>query len=192
MWIRFLSFFLFLVAAAFKDDAADLAVSEFWSELAHTPLVAALKSASGAITICAFLLAMAAIVRRFELRLHLFVGFVVYSMIAVIRASVLDLALGAKLFVEFCFSAAIYFSVRSAGHHFGLKRTVMLYANATALFSATLIAANAFEFVQGFGFVEENPRMFGTSGHPNFLGVQLACAIMSLASMATLTKKYER
>jgi hypothetical protein len=63
---------------------------------------------------------------------------------------------------------------------YGATALHMCSGNAVALFSFFLIAANGVEYLSDNGVIPGESRMFGTAGHPNFTGVQLALSSICL------------
>ena len=53
-------------------------------------------------------------------------------------------------------------------------------SKALLLISITIVSLNAYNIAAGFGFAENVPRYFGITNHPNFMGVQLAIAMISI------------
>jgi O-Antigen ligase len=58
----------------------------------------------------------------------------------------------------------------------GASNFVKILVSSMLYFSNFIIAINAFNLLTGNGFVPGNPRLFGTTAHPNYMGVQFGLA----------------
>lgn len=85
--------------------------------------------------------------------------------------------LGAVIIMAIC---AYFASCRSrlSGHEM-----IFSVVMALAAFSVGLVALNVLSYATGYGFLNRNPRFYGSSTHPNFLGVQMAVCLMSLFAL---------
>lgn len=177
--------FFLLLAASLKDDSDAIATSAFWSELAVHPAIAALKANSQ------LFLALAAVAGAlsFGRARPAFVqvsgaafALLLLSGAASLRASFFGTDSAVKLLQA---SLMIMFILASSGNFIASRGIVSFRQqarNALYLFSAAFVVINTLNFALGYGFVPGNPRFFGTSSHPNFIGVQLAICNIVVAS----------
>lgn len=190
--------FFLLFYGAMKDDTATTLGSEFWGDLKWSPLVLYLKKFS---FISLALLAVTA--GYFMARSRKFVigsnicGWLLWSELAYAAARTLfegsdaDIKIVIGSFIQL--AILIYFNIAitnigtidKTGHGFYDNATKGIY-----YFSAFLVLVNLFNVVTGNGFVPGNPRLFGTSSHPNFLGVQLGISLAATIYYGVFMQKW--
>jgi hypothetical protein len=56
---------------------------------------------------------------------------------------------------------------------YGTTATREIVCTSLRWFSLALVWVNVLNWIAGYGFVGDSPRLFGTAAHPNFLGVQI-------------------
>lgn len=176
--------FSLLLAAAFKDDTAQITNSEFWSDLSWHPFVVILKSnftilAALNVVIGAFL-----VVRErspvFMKITYLLVLAIMY-VVATSRAVFADVDHAAKLSVTIAILVWVWIVIGKSRVLYGTEVSVSLAEKSISAFAIFFVILNLINYASGYGYVPGNPRFFGTSGHPNFIGVQLAlCNLLIL------------
>ena len=180
------AFFLtILLASALKDDAEVLANSAHWAEMTVHPIIALFKEysilflvASGAIG--AIILTM---YKSWSFRTSnaaILISILIFF--PILRSVYFDAEAAQKLFQAFTltfFVLVVGWRIAATYGPAALKRDL---ANAFYWFSIILVAGNAVNAALGHGFAPNNPRLFGTSAHPNFLGVQLAICNIVIAT----------
>ena len=174
-------FTLLLISAAFKNDAADVAIFELQNGLP----VSAIKSLSVPLTLAALLAA------GWSARRALLSPRAPYELIALLACGTAIASFSslynetghvAKILMSFLICVIVIVSVCHVIDKYGVERWSGCLDQSIFGFGAVLVAANFPDYVRGFGFVADNPRMFGSASHPNFFGVQLAiCALAFLA-----------
>lgn len=177
-------FFIFalLFTATFKDDmSAVLSNSSDWSSLSVYPLFAQFKEKSFfgfplMIAVGVLLLLKNKIIylpKSYSLQIF----FILFAF-SIFRTAFYDEVLSLKVLIGaliFLFSY-IYLSliIYRIGHETFIKEVFyILY-----LFSIFYISVNIINNILGYGYVHGFPRNFGTTTHPNFLGVQIALCLL--------------
>lgn len=94
--------------------------------------------------------------------------------------------LGAVIVAAVC----LYFA--SCRSRLSGQEMLFTIAMALATFSLGLVALNVLSYVTGYGYLNRNPRFYGSSTHPNFLGVQMAISLMSLYGFWMLGGRWPR
>jgi hypothetical protein len=175
--------FLLLYIASFKDDSATIAASDYWSELTLHPVVQIFKSHSdlALVPLAALMVSRLLIVRGINLRgFGLSIHLLLLALYASFRSLIYDVSYGDKIFAGFLILALIgVFAVASISS-IGVERYRASVVSGLVMCSLFLILCNGANALTGYGFVPGNPRMFGTASHPNFLGVQMALAGISI------------
>ena len=182
-----LVFLLLLLLAAFKDDSSLIAQSEYYSELAWHPLVSGIKRYSWIMFLLLAGVGFISLIRKRNItfgRDSSTLLIVALSGFAFLRGGVYSEALGIKLLVAFVLIIFIYIYTELILTNQGLIYYESSLRSALVLFSLCFILLNALNYFLGYGFVPGNPRYFGTTTQPNFIGVQLAiCNIILLSKM---------
>lgn len=169
--------------ALFKDDSSVIANSEFWTELEWDPISMIFKKISlyvgllAAACGCLVVLMCRKKVIRFGGVSLPYLGLLLY---VVLRVAVEGDGVVGKYVLGFVLMfvllAAIEFHISS----FGVGRCVRDLSFSLGLVAVFYVLLNFFGMVMGYGYVPGNPRFFGTSSHPNFIGVQLALCDLTL------------
>lgn len=178
---------LLLLSASLKDDLGAIETNIFWSDLAVSPIVAALKSYSYQLAIIGLccggyfiLMEKAFSIKRNRISFF----FIVLWGFAVLRIYINDENLAFRFLISFVLYLFIFYVLSAAIELYGIKLVKFNFAIAMYVFSLIFVLTNFLNLLSGYGFVPGNPRFFGTSIHPNFIGVQLAiCNIILLASV---------
>jgi len=104
------------------------------------------------------------------------------ALIAAIRGWIFSDDFGFKLLQAGCITLLIFL----VATFFISRRGFSVYANdlAEGMVAASMVflCINAFNYIYGYGFVPGNPRFFGSSIHPNFIGIQLAICNLTIFS----------
>lgn len=173
--IIMLAFVMF--SATFRDDAAAIADSEWWSGLTRHAIVAAAKQysiyflAAGGILLLIYILLHRAIIVSLTSNILIFFSMAVY---ATIRTSISDPELALKLAAGMMMQFALFLTLSNTKNWLDLNSVINRVWTAAFCMAIILLLANSFNILTGNGYVPGNARLFGTSAHPNFLGVQLA------------------
>lgn len=173
---------LLLLIGAIKNDTENFQAIEYWISFQNGPLVTLIKNninAAYLLLAAAFPLAVVVngvVVPRLTASALTFSAIYFYGSMRVLTTSP---ALGLKFFVAFALMVVIQFYLAALA---GRGRDMIGIVNrALVTLSAILILLNLSEYVAGNGYVPGFPRFFGTSSHPNFLGVQMAvCSLFML------------
>lgn len=180
-----LMLFCLMFLALFKDDSAVIAGSAYWSDLAWDPISLVLKKLSIFVGIAGMAAAVAviAISPRYSIRRGgVSSAYVVLASYAAFRGWFYSDEAAWKLFQSWILLVlvlgAVEFYVIAKGDLAYLDGLV----DVLFVMSLLLIGLNAYGYFLGYGYVPGNPRYFGTSAHPNFIGVQLAICNISLWS----------
>lgn len=170
--------FFLLVSSALKGDS--VAEEGFWAELAWHPLVGALKNLSPVFFACFCLSGLLVLWRkRVILPLRgLPLVFVIIQIFALLRS----MATGDPYWLKAAFTPVLFLFVYAVLASFAwvygyIECSRLLYKSGLA-FSFFFIGLNFLNILTGNGYVPGNGRLFGTSIHPNFLGVQLASCLI--------------
>jgi hypothetical protein len=182
--------FSLLLAAAFKDDTAQVVSSEFWSELSWHPIVVFLKTNFQLLAFLNVVIGAILVIKERSPVLmkttYLLVLILMY-VFAISRAVFADVDHATKLSVTICILIWIWIVVGKSKVLYGVEAAVILTERAVFAFAIFFVALNMVNFASGYGYVPGNPRFFGTSGHPNFIGVQLAlCNLLMLFKLPKL------
>ena len=180
------AFFLSLMlAAALKDDAEGLLESTYWADLSIHPTLSLIKEHSIYFLLIATILGLFIFAKNvnFSLRITSASVFVLILAFApILRASYLDTAIIHKFIQAFSltfFIVLVGWRITSSHGALALKQEL---SNAFYWLSVILITANFLNMAFGHGFAPNNSRLFGTTTHPNFLGVQLAICNIAISS----------
>lgn len=188
--------FLILLSAAFKDDAASAKASFALGGLTWDPLVTQIKAHSQYLffvaTIPGFWLVLQANLKFKKNEFALI--YCTLLTFGVARALLADEIFAMKLFGTMVITAWLMIVLNAAQVRYQPEECFKnIQAGAYASFLA-FIFLNLLNIKSGHGYVPGNPRLFGTSIHPNFLGVQaalscLVCASQVLKKDLTLSQK---
>jgi len=185
--------FLFIFISQFKDDQAAISATRFWSSLSTNPYIAILKSNAVVAVVPLAGLAIASLLtlRRLAFRvLPISLLFILLSLVATLRGLLGDQDSGYKT-LNSCIiftAATIYISILVGTIGSEKYRSILISAlTYSAIF---LIGCNGFNYFTGFGFVSGNPRLFGTTIHPNFMGVQAAIACLLIMARITSAQRF--
>ncbi len=169
-----------------RDDASMLADSKWWSTLTQHPLVELIKSNSLLLVAAGVaLLALSVVSQR---RVTLFIPLAALILLANVgyagyRSSFESPDLGIKIFTGALFYLTIILACTNIAYRSGPGTFLNVICDSFFFISSAVIFINIFNILTGNGFVTGNPRLFGTTSHPNFLGVQLA--IFSIINVMT-------
>lgn len=185
-----------LLSVLFKDDTQSLVDSEFFSDLAQSPLILQIKQISPSILVCSFLLggyilfvgvyALAKNNSNFIYKNTLSLTLVMLSFFSVVRGYCQDPSVGFQFLQAFLVLLFIYLVLSISFVKYGVDNCFVEIKKALYFISIIFVMVNAIGFYSGYGFVADNPRFFGSSSHPNFIGVQLSlCAIILISHVKT-------
>ncbi|TWO72295.1 hypothetical protein FN976_06210 [Caenimonas sedimenti] len=181
-------FFVFLLAGAvFKNDIADFALSEWYSDISWPPVVVLLKQSSylwltvaATITLRLLFKGSKFRIRRNDLALVL----ILTAMTAALRGGFYSIELGVKILIGAGLLAMIVLATNIMIARDGMLRYGDDLVRGLLWFSRIFIVLNFGMLLFGYGIVLGNPRFFGSAAHPNFLAVQLTvCAIVLFSAV---------
>ena len=171
--------FFILFAAAMRDDTDFIAQSEWWSDLQTHFIVSLLKEYSITILALTGILIVVGVLRRRQFYLYLTLGPLIFLMdvlYALCRGLIEDSEFGVKLFIGLLFYTVVIFYCFNIIVSDCTSSFVKILVSSMLYFSNFVVAINAFNLLTGNGFVPGNPRLFGTTAHPNYMGVQFGLA----------------
>ncbi len=183
------TFVLLLFVGAVKNDTATLAQSEFWSDITRTYILSLIKDYIYILYIILFILFLYSVsslkMIRFRINSYvlLFVSVYFYGFL---RGMYTDFTFSAKMLTGFLLFLGLYTYIYSIYITFKMDASEII-SRSFYLISVILISLNIIEYIAGGGFVPGVSRYFGSSSHPNFIGVQMAvcCAAVIYSSKAT-------
>lgn len=188
-------FLLLLLSMGFKNDISDIENSLYWSSLSFPFYVEFLKKNSIIFLILFILISLFLIASFFNKKTLIFKNkysyiFFFISIVFVFRALISDLNFSLKnaqslfIYVMVYLVLSVFFINNSVGF---LKNKILEVLN---FFSIFYIFINFITYINGYGFVENNPRFFGVTIHPNYMGVNLAiCNFIILFNFILLKNK---
>lgn len=178
-----LMLFCLVFLALFKDDSAVIAGSAYWSDLAWDPISLVLKKLSIYVGVggMAAAVALIAISPKYSIRRGgVSSVYVALASYAAFRGWFYSDEAAWKLFQGWVLLVlvlgAVEFYIVAKGESVYLAG----FVDVLFVMSLVLISLNIYGYSLGYGYVPGNPRYFGTSAHPNFIGVQLAICNISL------------
>lgn len=171
-----------LLLGGLKEDSGAIADSTYWNTLEVNPVVGSIKSLS--ILLIAPLLVTFLIIiersKRIPIIPTLAVQAILFSSIIATVGSVVEMGLsGFSNLIVFIITFATYVTIGSAALNSSTGEVMRGIYHGILGFSVSMIGLNLFIYVTGYGFVPGMPRMFGTTVHPNFLGVQMAICLVT-------------
>ena len=173
-----------LLLAAFKVEADTTLTGELVVEAISHPWLVALRPMMFPIVLAITALAAACALFGAELRLRLHpVSLLICALpfYAAFRSSFEDADLALKSLQAFLLFAflTIFIAFRRANVRDDVVADTV--AAAFSLLAFILVCLNLMFYLGGYGYLGQNARFFGTTVHPNFLGVQMAvCGIILL------------
>jgi hypothetical protein len=180
--------FLLLFYGAMKDDTSSVIGSAFWSELKWSPIVFYTKKFSFLALPIISCLGAYFIARSKKLFVGINTcGWLLWSLM--LYAALRTVAEGKNADVKIIIGSltslaiAIYFNIVISNIGLVDAKNRGFAENATKgifYYAIFLVAINFVNVVTGNGYVPGNPRLFGTSAHPNFLGVQLGIGLVAV------------
>ena len=184
-------FFLLILAfgAALKDDLGAISDDPFWSELSIHPLIALFKSYSYTLLAGAGVLSIYVAFTSKKLALRISgtaLAILALSGFASLRASLIDQAAAVKLLQALVLYSLVILTSGLLMVRHSIETFKQEAARALFWFATIYIAINVLNMVSGYGFVPGNSRFFGTTAHPNFIGIQLAVCNIAIAANVLL------
>ncbi len=184
---------LLLFSAAFKDDTDAIANNQNWSGLAIPNWLNDIKSNSEVLLIIAGIIGLSISLRKISFRFR--IGYPALSLLTLSFFSVIrtiqdhpDSTL--KLSTSFLLILFIFYVCGRISTQSGVESLKKVVINAITHFSIIFILINGAIYGLGYGYVPQNPRYFGSSIHPNFVGTQLAiCNIFITSKIIDLFNK---
>lgn len=176
---------LLFFGVVYKDDVDLIASHRWFNELSWPPFVHIFKENwalfIGAAAACGAIWLITQ--RKFAIsRNRLAVLIVLLPFVAMCRGLLESQELGAKLSLAFVFATGLVFLAVMAAARLGKLEYGRRLAGALYCFAMAHVSVNLYLLASGHGYVPGNPRFFGTSAHPNFIGVQLGlCSIVLLS-----------
>lgn len=173
---------LLLFAGAVKNDAAELSQSEFWSDISRTYMLSFIKNNIYAIYIILLTIFLYSIssLRSINFRVNSFVLlFVLTYFYGFLRGMYTDFTFSAKMLFGFLLFFCLYIYIYSLYITFKVRVSEIIDKSFYVI-SVILISLNIIEYVAGGGFVPGVTRYFGSSSHPNFIGVQMAVCCVAV------------
>lgn len=175
------------IAASFKNDAKGLeSMSSDWSSLSVPGYVTTLREYSAYLLAgIAGIVLLHAIHSRTKHRLTEAAGVLgILACAAISRALAYEPSLAINVIIATIAYAQLYLLVDEGVSKEGLGATASSTIGSLCVFGACLTIINTHLYVTEQGYVSGVPRFFGTTTHPNFLGIQLA--LFLVAAVATL------
>ncbi|WP_374494569.1 O-antigen ligase family protein [Zoogloea sp.] len=169
--------------ALFKDDSSVIENSEFWTELEWDPISMMFKKVSlyvgllGAAAGCALILMCRKKVVRLGSASLPYLGLLLY---VVFRVAVEGESAAGKYVLGFVLMLVLLVAIEFYISNFGVGQCVSELSFSLGVVAIFYVLLNFVGMVMGYGYVPGNPRFFGTSSHPNFIGVQLALCDLTL------------
>jgi len=181
---------VFLVAS-FKDEADVVAHDEISFELTYAPLIQYLKVYS--IYIIGLLPILIVLhVKLMKYNEAYFVPLMSVPLLlylyAAIRSVLYDLNYGVRFIAGFLLYLFLYYYIGAVRANYGMRSYTVSLVKALSILSILLISANVYNFLTGGGFIPQSPRFFGSTSHPNFMGVQMAIANTVIFSMLFISE----
>ncbi|WP_186415248.1 O-antigen ligase [Pannonibacter sp. P2PFMT1] len=183
-----------LWTAAVKNDRDQFLASEYWAALSLNPSLSVLKENHDVFLGILCIIFAFSVFRKHSLLISGCIPAVIFIFLQIyitMRTSFTSEASIKHLFSIVLFSAAGVMFWNSAAR-IGKALSVESIKIGIYFFSVALILANLFNLLTGHGFVPGVARLFGTSGHPNFLGVQLALCCLVFVDKIVLTRRLFR
>lgn len=193
--VPFTFFLLLLLGASLKDDFGSLQDSSMWSELSIHPAVALLKNNSNIFLAGAGLIAVYVIGknRSASPRISILtIALISLTGISCLWAIYVDTDAAIKLAQASFIYIFIAITAGFLRTKFGPYDFNRVLADSFFWFATLLVIVNFSSLSLGFGFVPGNVRFFGTTTHPNFIGVQLAICNIALLAHAIFQNSRSR
>lgn len=183
-YIYYAPIFLLVIASSIKNDFEGFLMSRHWAEFTNGPLILIIKQNINATYLVLAILLPIAFIYNGKPGLRLPVSASVFSLIYFfggLRTLTTDPLVAVKFFVAFGVMAIIMIYMASLAER---GRNVIGIVNSALLATATtLISLNVLEYATGNGYAPGFARFFGTSAHPNFIGVQMAiCCLVVMGA----------
>lgn len=188
-------FICLLWAASVKDDALAFESSVWWSGIEIHPIVSLLKSAS---PLFFLLFILSTIIYTFKINRYRISGIYLPLLMTVLliyciaRTIQTDTNLAVKLSFLLILLLSIIYCIVIVKSAIGDVRAREWVLGAFTGFFLIFISVNILHVALGYGFVPGNPRLFGTSAHPNFLGAQSALGAIILLGAVHTGERFDR
>jgi len=176
---------LVILLSELKDDAGAIAQSVYWNTLTIAPWLQHLKGNPQELIVPLLAAAFLSILvtKKIGVSFVLVPLMVVYLFaFAAFRAFAYDSSQAIRPFFGFIVLISLYGYLAIILSNGGINSFRATIRNALVLSSVALVVCNAINYWQGYGFVLNDLRLFGTTIQPNFLGVQTAIAGIVLFS----------
>lgn len=193
--------FLLLCAAAFKNDAAGGANSEFWTDLAVPGYVSSIKRLYFLYFLMSFAIGGYVFLQypNIERGITVPVRFAVLVSYACILSFVSAALISPEGYADFTLMLAllgvellVYAALNSSVGRIGRLETLNAVHKGLVRFALLFIAINLAIYGQGYGYASGVNRFFGSTTHPNFIGMQMAAYDILLLPLATGSRMFWR
>lgn len=173
---------LILLAAAFKNDASIMVGVRF--ERLLPPALLTVKKYSPLFMLMAVAIGGILLLRRRSLSLR--VGKVALVLLVLMFLSAMRSMLyegegSSKLFMAFALNAVVIVLCGLFQAELGVQKFKEIFLRGFFWFSTIFIAVNLLLLATGYGNVAGVVRFYGTTTHPNFIGLQLAICTLAVA-----------
>jgi len=187
----FTGLFMLLVGSALKDDASGIAMSDFWFELDYGPIINIMKSFSPLLifTACALFIIDTTRNKVTQIRLSPWAfSWLFLWLYSALRTADLSIQLAIHDLLGHCIDILLFFCLSSRIASTSWESVSRISAKAVISASLLITAVNFYAYYAGYGYVPQNSRFFGATSHPNFIGIQLGVALISIVCVISSSK----